>query len=81
MKKVPLTNNFAGDYDSVIGEISFANSARANFIYEMLLLNPQSFRFEMGVRRKSDGTYELLEVSVVNNHNVTIDEDGTNTLS
>lgn len=54
--------------DDVVGKIEFADTAKANFLYEMLKMRPDSFRFEIGYIKHDDGKYELVEVSLVNKY-------------
>lgn len=63
--KIPLTNNFVSDAESVIGQIEFVDTARASFIYEMFKMRPDQFRFEVGYTVDDKGKYTLLEVSLV----------------
>lgn len=66
MRRILLTNDWVSDLDGVIGSIEFNDSsARANFIYEMLLMKPEEFRFEIGFTNNPDGSKTLTEVSLV----------------
>lgn len=64
--KIPITNNWMHGTDDIVGKIEFADTAKANFLYEMLKMRPDSFRFEIGYIKHDDGKYELVEVSLVN---------------
>lgn len=68
MRKIPLTNNWLSDFEGMIGSIEFTDSARASFLYEMLKMRPDSFRFEIGYSIDSKGKYHLHEVSLVNKY-------------
>lgn len=68
MRKIPLTNNWLSDFEGVIGSIEFADHARASFLYEMLKMRPDSFRFEIGYSIDKKGKYTLTEVSLVNKY-------------
>lgn len=66
--KIPITNNWMQELENVIGYVEFADTAKANFFYEMLKMRPDSFRFEIGYIKHDDGKYELVEVSLVSKH-------------
>lgn len=66
--KIPLTNNWLSDFEGVIGSVEFTDSARASFLYEMLKMRPDSFRFEIGYSVDHKGKYHLHEVSLVNKY-------------
>lgn len=66
--KIPLTNNWMKGSEDLIGQVEFADSAKGNFLYEMLKMRPDSFRFEIGYSVNKDGKYTLLEVSLVNKY-------------
>lgn len=66
--KIPLTNNWMQGTEDVVGSIEFADTAKANFLYEMLKMRPDSFRFEIGYSVDENGKYQLLEVSLVNKY-------------
>lgn len=65
-KKIPLTNNWLSDFEGVIGSVEFTDSARASFLYEMLKMRPDSFKFEIGYSVDKKGKYTLNEISLVN---------------
>lgn len=65
MRRIPVTNNWLSDFEGVIGYIELSDSARASFLYEMLKMRPDSFRFEIGYSKDSKGKYHLHEVSLV----------------
>lgn len=66
--KIRITNNWMQGTDDVIGTIEFADTAKANFLYEMLKMRPDSFRFEIGYIKHGKGKYELVEVSLVSKY-------------
>lgn len=66
--KIPVTNNWVSNMDGIIGHIEFADTARAIFVYEMLKMRPDSFKFEIGYSVDTDGKYHLHEVSLVNKY-------------
>ena len=66
--KILITNNWMQGVDDVVGQIEFADTAKANFLYEMLKMRPDSFRFEIGYIAHEDGKFELTEVSLVNKY-------------
>ena len=68
MSKVPLTNNWMKGTEDLVGEVEFNDTAKANFLYEMLKMRPDSFRFEIGYSVDEDGKYTLHEVSLVNKY-------------
>lgn len=68
MTKIPLTNNWLSDFEGIIGAIEFTDSARASFLYEMLKMRPDSFRFEIGYSVDNKGKHHLTEVSLVNKY-------------
>ena len=68
MTKIPLTNNWLSDFQGTIGSIEFADHARATFLYEMLKMRPDSFKFEIGYSVDDKGKYTLTEVSLVNKY-------------
>lgn len=68
MKKIPLTNNWVSDFQSNIGSIEFNDTAKASFVYEMLKMRPDSFKFEIGYSIDEDGKYTLHEISLVNKY-------------
>ena len=68
MKKIPITNNWISDFQGVIGSVEFNDTAKANFLYEMMKMRPDSFRFEIGYSVDGDGKYTLHEVSLVNKY-------------
>lgn len=68
MKRIPITNNFVNKLEGVIGHVDFNDTAKANFVYEMLKTRPDSFRFEIGYSVDEDGKYTLHGVSLVNKY-------------
>lgn len=54
--------------EDVIGAVEFMDTAKANFLYEMLQMRPDSFKFEIGYSVDENGKYTLLEVSLVNKY-------------
>lgn len=66
--KLPLTNNWMQGTEDLIGQIEFMDSAKANFICEMLKMRPDSFKFEIGYSVDNEGRYTLHEVSIVNKY-------------
>jgi len=66
--KIPLTNNWMKGSEDLVGQVEFADTAKANFLYEMLKVRPDSFKFEIGYSVDEDGKYTLLEVSLVNKY-------------
>ena len=68
MNKIPVTNNFVSDMDSLVGEIHFADTARASFVYEMMKMRPDSFRLEVGYTKNKKGDKVLTEISIVNKY-------------
>lgn len=68
MKKIPLTNNWVSDFQNTIGSIEFNDTAKASFVYEMLKMRPDSFRFEIGYTVNDKGEFQLTEVSLVNKY-------------
>lgn len=65
--KIPITNNWMQN-EAMVGSIEFADTAKASFLYEMLKMRPDSFRFEIGYTIDGDGKYTLTEVSLVNKY-------------
>ncbi len=68
MNRIPVTNNWLSDFEGTIGYIELSDNARANFLYEMLKMRPDSFRFEIGYAVDQKGKYTLTEVSLVNKY-------------
>lgn len=68
MKKIPLTNNFVNNLEDVVGSIEFADTAKANFLYEMLKMRPDSFDFGISYSVDDDGKYTLLGVSLISKY-------------
>ena len=68
MKRIPITNNFVNKLEGVIGHVDFNDTAKANFVYEMLKMRPDSFRFEIGYSVDEKGKFTLTEVSLVNKY-------------
>lgn len=66
--RIPVTNNWLSDFEGTIGYIELEDSARANFLYEMLKVRPDSFRFEIGYSVDKKGKFTLTEVSLVNKY-------------
>lgn len=66
--KIRITNNWMQGTDDLIGTIEFADTAKANFLYEMLKMRPDSFSFEIGYIKHGKNKYELVEVSLVNKY-------------
>lgn len=66
--KIPITNYWMKGSEDVVGSVEFMDTAKANFLYEMLKMRPDSFRFEIGYSVDRDGKYTLLEVSLVNKY-------------
>ncbi len=66
--RIPVTNNWLSDMEGTIGYIELSDTARANFLYEMLKMRPDSFRFEIGYSKDPKGKYHLHEVSLVNKY-------------
>lgn len=67
-KRLPVVNNFVSEHDNILSFFEFADTPRANFLYQLLKMKPQSFKLEIGYIAKEDGGYELVEVSLVNKH-------------
>jgi hypothetical protein len=68
LNRIPVTNNWLSDFEGQIGYIQLSDSARASFLYEMLKMRPDSFRFEIGYSIDDKGKYHLTEVSLVNKY-------------
>ena len=68
MKKIPITNNWISDFQGVIGSVEFNDTAKANFLYEMLKMRPDSFRFDIGYSVNKKGKFTLHEVRLVNKY-------------
>jgi hypothetical protein len=66
--RIRVTNNWISDFEGVIGHIELYDNARASFLYEMLKMRPDSFRFEIGYSVDDKGKYHLTEVSLVNKY-------------
>lgn len=66
--KILITNNWMQGTEDIVGQIEFADTAKANFLYEMLKMRPDSFRFEIGYSVDEKGKYTLTEVSLVNKY-------------
>lgn len=66
--KIPITNNWMQGTEDIIGAVEFTDTAKANFLYEMLKMRPDSFKLEIGYSVDEDGKYTLHEVSLVNKY-------------
>ena len=45
--RILVTNNWTNNVEDVIATIDFVDSPKANFLVEMLKMQPDSFRFEI----------------------------------
>lgn len=66
--KIPVTNNFVNDLEDVVGTLEFADTAKANFLYEMLKMRPDSFDFGISYTVDDKGKYTLLSVSLISKY-------------
>ncbi len=65
--KILITNNWMQGLEDVVGTIEFNDTAKAHFLYEMLKMRPDSFRFEIGYIKEGN-KYRLTEVSLINKY-------------
>lgn len=63
-----ITSNYSNTLDGVIGKISILDTPRAKTLWTLFRKNPTMFKFEVGYIENTDGTKELLEITLVTKH-------------
>lgn len=66
--KIRITNNWMQGTDDVVGQTEFADTAKANFLYEMLNMRPDSFDFGISYTVDDNGKYTLLGVTLIHKY-------------
>ena len=63
-----MTNEWFNDIEGVIGHIDFYDTARAEFLYEMLKMRPDSFSIKFSYSVDKKGKYTLIGASLINKY-------------